>query len=258
MKNRNVYRDFAWFYHAGDYPRFSREVARLMPGVFRQFQAKPVSLLDMACGEGTFACIMARRKLQVTGLDQSAAMLQLARRQARRSRVSVRFVLGDMRDMSFDSEFDVVTCWYDAINYILRVGELRRVFAGVERALRPGGLLVMDMNTRRGLATGWAKSAISVHQDSRNRLELHRPAFNPGTGIASLHITGFRRAGSLWKRMDETHHERAYPVAAVGRYLAGAGLSVLGCYENLARRTPVMPESPFVWFVARKRKVQIG
>jgi hypothetical protein len=29
--------------------------------------------------------------------------------------------------------------------------------------------------------------------------------------------------------MEETHYERAYPVAAVRRYLAGVGLCVLGC-----------------------------
>jgi SAM-dependent methyltransferase len=172
---------------------------------------------------------MAGRGLQVTGLGRSPAMLELARRPEVQSRVRVRFLGGDMRDMSFESEFDVVTCWHDARNYVLGVGGLKSVFAGVRRALRPGGLFLMDMNTRRGLATGWARSACAVHQDRPDRLELHRSCFNPGTGIASLLITGFRREGSLRKPMEETHYERAYPVAAVRRYVAGAGLCVLGC-----------------------------
>jgi len=253
MRNQRVYRQFAWYYHAGYYPRFSRRVARLMPRVFRRFRLKPETVLDVACGEGTFACMMASRGLQVTGLDQSPAMLELARKRAIRSQVHVRLVRGDMRDLGFESEFDIVTCWYDAINYILRIDELRSMFAGVRRALRPGGLFLMDMNTRYGFATGWARSACCVQQDKPNRLELHRPAFNAKTGIASLRITGFRREGPLWKRMDEVHFERAYTVAAVRRYLVGAGLSVLGCFDSLDRRTPAMSDSPCVWFVARKR-----
>jgi ubiquinone/menaquinone biosynthesis C-methylase UbiE len=256
MMNQRVYREFAWYYHAGSYPQFSRRVARMMPAVFRRFRLKPESLLDVACGEGTFACTMANRGLQVTGLDQSPAMLEFARKQAVQSGARVRFVRGDMRNLGFDSEFDVVTCWFDALNYILQTAELRKVFAGVRRALRPGGVFLMDMNTRRGLAIGWVRSACSVQEDRPNRFELHRPSFNARTGIASLHITGFRRVGRLWKRMDEVHGERAYPLSAVRRYLAGAGFSVLGCYDSLDRMTPAAPDSTCVWLVARRRSVQ--
>lgn len=62
-----VYREFARFYAAGLYPEYSRRMAELLPPVLERFRAKPTTILDLACGEGTFAVIMAQRGFKSNG-----------------------------------------------------------------------------------------------------------------------------------------------------------------------------------------------
>lgn len=46
---------------------------------------------------------------------------------ARKKDAESEFIEKDIRDLSFSEEFDVVTCWYDSLNYILEE-ELKQVF----------------------------------------------------------------------------------------------------------------------------------
>src|SRR5262245_15284478 len=59
-------------------------------------------LLDVPCGHGRLAVALANRGFRVTGLDLSEDAIRLARRETS----SVDWVLGDMRALSWESEFD--------------------------------------------------------------------------------------------------------------------------------------------------------
>src|SRR5437867_8918716 len=112
--------DFAEVYSKYGYNQFSARVAVLLPRVLRKLRVTPHQVLDIPCGEGTFAVDAARKGYQTTGVDRSSAMLGLARRKARAAHLNVRFVERDMRSLRFHEEFDLVTSWYDSLNYLLR------------------------------------------------------------------------------------------------------------------------------------------
>src|SRR5437899_3219694 len=138
--------DFAEVYSKYGYNQFSARVAELLPRVLRALHLTPDRVLDVPCGEGTFALEMARKGYQTTGVDRSSAMLGVARRKAREARATIRFVERDMRALRFHDEFDLVTSWYDSLNYLLRLDDLNKTFAGVFRSLRPGGSFLFDKN----------------------------------------------------------------------------------------------------------------
>jgi hypothetical protein len=56
-----IYREFATLYARGPYSEYSARIADILPSVLKRFEAYPVNLLDVACGEGTFAIRMAKR-----------------------------------------------------------------------------------------------------------------------------------------------------------------------------------------------------
>ncbi len=132
----NIYERFAYFYVKGTYPQYSERMVELLPAVLERFGAKPQTILDIACGEGTFAVAMAKKGLQVTGVDLSPQMLQFARKRAEQENVKVEFILQDMRSLTFEERFDLATCWFDSLNYLLELEDLERTFAGACRALK--------------------------------------------------------------------------------------------------------------------------
>lgn len=209
-----IYREFARFYASGPYPEYSRRMAELLPGVLERFGARPKAVLDLACGEGTFAVIMAQRGLKVTGVDASPEMLRFARKKAEEAGVAVRFIEQDMRSLALAEKFDLVTCWYDSLNYLLEYDELAKTFSNVAQVLNLGGLFIFDMNTIYTLAVFWQQRPCHIELDTPEMLVIHHnPCYDFESNIARLMITAFERESKGWRRMDEEHRERGYTLS---------------------------------------------
>ena len=242
-----LYREFALLYTKGPYPEYSRRVAKLLPSILERFGVQPERVLDLACGEGTFAVEMARRGYRVTGVDLSPEMLRFAREKAKETGVEVRFIEQDMRDLKLDERFDLVTCWYGSLNYLLEYDELVRIFRNVAQALNPGELFIFDMNTRYGLAVNWQRHPCTIEVDRPDMLIIHRPSYDYERNIATLRITGFLREGERWRRIDEEHKERGCTLEEIREALQGAGLVELACWGNLREMSEPKPDSPRVF-----------
>ncbi|HVE13274.1 MAG TPA: class I SAM-dependent methyltransferase, partial [Elusimicrobiota bacterium] len=114
-----------------------RILARLLP--------RGAKVLDVACGEGRHVLALARRGAGVTGLDFSAPYLAAARRRARAEGLRARFVRGDMRRIPFRGEFDAVLNLWTSFGYFPDPADDLRAARAMLRALKPGGLLVLEL-----------------------------------------------------------------------------------------------------------------
>ena len=245
-------RDFAEVYSTYGYNEFSGRVAELLPRVLAKIRVRPRQVLDLPCGEGTFAVKMARRGYRTTGVDRSAAMLHLARRKAREANVNIRFIERDIRSLRFHEEFDLVTSWYDSLNYLLRLNDLRITFAGAFRALRPGGVFLFDMNTPGTLSKGWQRHPSFVEVDARDAFVVHRSTWDGRKGIATLKVTCFVFRDGRWSRIDELHRERAYALTQIRTCLGRAGFIELACWGSIRKMTPPRRGDRKYWVAARR------
>jgi len=159
-----------------------------------------------------------------------------------------------MRSLEFKKEFDLVTCVFDSLNYLLTIKDLQSAFQCAYKALRPGGFYIFDMNTIYGLAVDWMREETYIQNETDDFIEIHRQAFDYENQIASMQITVFKQKGDLWERFEETHLERGYPIADLQFLLHETGFNISGMYGSLSKRTDVQTTSPRVWFVARKHK----
>ena len=104
-------------------------------------------VLDVATGTGLVAAELLRRGFRVTGLDQSAEMLAVARR---RLENRVELVEAPAESMPFaDESFDHLT-----FTYLLRyVDDPGATLAELARVVRPGGVVAsLEFGVPRGLA----------------------------------------------------------------------------------------------------------
>jgi SAM-dependent methyltransferase len=117
----------------------------LVEAAFERFANGPVeSLLDLGCGTGGHAILLARRGYEVAGVDRSAAMLQQARRKAGAQRVDLALREGDARSVELGRTFDAVLAMFAVIGYQLTNADVRALLRTARRHLRPGGVLVFD------------------------------------------------------------------------------------------------------------------
>jgi len=248
----SFYDKFAYFYAKGPYHQYSERMVALLPTVLAQFDAQPQTILDIACGEGTFAVAMVKRGFRVTGIDRSPQMLQFARERAEQENVAVEFHLQDMRSLPFDEQFDLVTCWFDSLNYILEVEGIQKTMAGAYRALKKAGLFIFDMNTIYGLAVTWQRDPCYVQQNTPEMFEIHFPSYDFEKRIATTSILGFAKAGDGWIRMDEEHRERGYTLEEIRQCSQEVGFQELACWDNLEEMSEPRSNSGRAWFVMQK------
>lgn len=103
-------------------------------------------VLDLACGSGRHALELAQRGFDVVGVDLSLPLLELARARAAEDQLGVEFVHSDLREISYDAEFDVVLSLNDgAIGYFETPEEDARTFETVACVLRVGGEHLMQV-----------------------------------------------------------------------------------------------------------------
>jgi cyclopropane fatty-acyl-phospholipid synthase-like methyltransferase len=103
------------------------------------------TLLDLACGSGAHALRLARQGIRVVGVDIAPSLVRHCSDQAAAEGLaSATFVQGDMRALEFNEAFDAVVVlggsfgfFDDAVN--------EQVVAGVARALKPGGRLLLQL-----------------------------------------------------------------------------------------------------------------
>lgn len=98
-------------------------------------------VLDVGCGTGTFATMLAARGLEVTGVDPAAASLEVARSKPYADRV--HFVLGRVSDVPAMAA-DLVTMTANVAQVFLDDQEWHLTLSAVRDRLRPGGWLVFE------------------------------------------------------------------------------------------------------------------
>jgi SAM-dependent methyltransferase len=137
-----------WYvgFHRGLPARFWRAAGATMlqadlETITRLLPAPPASILDVPCGDGRLSLPLARLGYAVTGVDISPENIAYARQDA-----GARFEPGDLRDLPDVGAFDVVLSWGNSFGYTTP-RETPRTLAGLRRALRPQGRLILESLT---------------------------------------------------------------------------------------------------------------
>ncbi|MFQ5498966.1 MAG: class I SAM-dependent DNA methyltransferase [Candidatus Zixiibacteriota bacterium] len=203
--------------------------------ILRRFRIHPATCLDLCCGTGTAIERLLDFGLDMSGLDRSKEMLAIAAKKLRGNKVTLyrkelpkfRIPLGSRADKCVT--FDLITCYYDSLNYLRNLTELKTAFRSVRSHLKPGGWFIFDMNTPEALKILWSGQ---VYADSREDLAwIWKNEYFPKAKSAFLHTTFFVRKGKLWEKFEEHHYERAYSNALIRKQLLLVGFQVKGFYR---------------------------
>lgn len=108
--------------------------------------SKGEKILDLACGFGRHAIELARRGFQVVGVDLSKELIDYAKDKTKQLDLPVGFICEDLRNLSFDNEFDVVLSLFDgAIGYFETEEENLKTFKVIAGALKIHGKHLLNI-----------------------------------------------------------------------------------------------------------------
>jgi SAM-dependent methyltransferase len=190
------------------------------------------SILDLCCGHGRHAIPLAQRGYKVTGQDLSEIFLCEAEKEAQAQGVHVHWLQSDMRNIAFENEFDAAINIFTAFGYLEDQGEDQKVLQQVCKALKQGGLFLLETIHREGLMRHYASEGISRYPEGLIVLEERR--FDLLTSRNKVQVTMLFSDG---QRREYSHSLRVYTLTELAQMLTVAGLQVkayLGAWDGSA------------------------
>jgi SAM-dependent methyltransferase len=133
----------------GNYPDIAQRIESCAAVLVERVEATTgLELLDVATGSGNVALLAARAGAQVTGLDLTPELLEVARTRAKEAGLELRFIEGDAEELPFaEDSFDRVTSCFG----VMFAPRQQQAADELCRVARPGARVAVAAWTPEGL-----------------------------------------------------------------------------------------------------------
>lgn len=248
-----MYESFAYLYDQfmSDVPY--KDWVDYIEKIWEKHDLKPELVLDLACGTGSVTIELAKRGYDMTGVDLSFEMLDVARMKTAEAGLgSVLYLQQDMREFELYGTVNSIVCICDSLNYLLEEEDVEETIGWMDNYLHPGGLLIFDVNThykyKEKLGTG---TFTDVREDCAYIWENH---YDEEEQVNTYDLTLFNEEESgLYRRYEEEHYQRAYDIDFLMKAIDKAGLELVATYDAFTFEPP-HEKSERIYFVAREIK----
>ena len=225
--------------------------AKWLEKLFRKSKISVQTVLDLACGTGTIACLLAECGYQVTATDGSEEMLVQAMQKAAELEENVPLFLHQtMPGLRLLEPVDAAISTIDSLNYLTRERDLRETFKRVYRWLKPGGAFIFDVNTPYKLRRMDGQMYMDETEDS---FCVWRTFFSERTQICTYQVDLFQeREDGAWERTFEEHREKAWSMDQLRLFLQEAGFEEITVTGDLSLKPPKEEEDR--WLIRAEKK----
>lgn len=229
---------------------------RFVKASFERFGMKPSTIVDLGCGTGNLTIPLALEGYQLTGIDLSEDMLAVAEQKTGEYKTQLRggaihWIQQDLREWDLGEQVDVALSICDSLNYLLEEEDIVDAFRQTYKGLKPGGLFLFDVHTPEQLFAYAESQPFFLNEDDvayiwTSELDEERVQIEH-----DLTIFVKDSAADTFRRIDETHQQRAYSVQWLKEMLLAVGFTEVHLAADFTWEQPTsMTERAF--FIAKK------
>lgn len=227
------------------------ERAEYLCNLFSRYSHNAGITLDLACGTGSLTVELAKRGLDIYGIDGSMSMLSVAQQKAADNDLNILFLCQQMQHIDLYGTVDTVICALDSINHLTSEKDVQSAFQRVSLFLNEDGFFVFDVNTIYKHKFVLANNTFVYDTDDvfcvwQNNYESK----NNRVGIS---LDFFARDDEVYHRSSEHFFERAYSTEQLISMLNQVGLELVHIYGDLSFQEP-NDKSERLVFVTKKKK----
>ncbi|MBR3120203.1 MULTISPECIES: class I SAM-dependent DNA methyltransferase [Oceanobacillus] len=209
-------------------------------------------IADLGCGTGEIATRLAERGYHITGVDYSTEMLTHAAHKAEEKNLSIQWIHQDLTKLTGLFEYDVAISYCDVMNYITEPMDLQKSFHNIANCLKEGGLFIFDVHSLSHVEKNYMNQTFAEVTDEASYIWFCSAGDDPGEMFHDL--TFFALEEETYKRFDEFHHQKTYPVTFYKKILKESGFENIKLFADFSTKVNNVDEnSERIFFLAEKR-----
>ena len=209
-----VYNEFGWNY----FPEAFGEQLLLW---LEENQVEVKKSLDLACGTGVLCEILHAKGIQSNGMDFSEGMIDIAKSR----NPEIFYEVADMITYRPEKQFDLVTCTGDAINHIMDLSDVFKIFQNVYAYLNDGGYFIFDILSEKEVPM-----AEPIDLDFSDEVKAQFMVTTDKDGYINLKTTVFENDG---QQFEENIRETVHDEKKICDLLLDAGFQLIKCDHHL-------------------------
>ncbi len=187
----------------------------------------PADVLELGCGTGGHAFVLARRGYLVTAVDRSSEMLKIARNKLSSAAAGIEFVQCEIQSLSLEKRFRAALSMFDVVSYQVEDVLIKDFLRTVGQHLHPGGVFYFDCWNGLAVEELGCQSRIVNFQslDGRQMIRKANPSVNWQTKRVDVHIELFLKDENAAEELvvSEHHLMRYFFPEELSRFLLAAG-----------------------------------
>lgn len=225
------------------------EWSKYLLSLFHKCNITSGTLLELGCGTGSVIPYIHNAGFQILGLDISTDMLEVASDKLN-GLSDTTLLLEDMRDFDLDLKVNGIYCICDGMNYLLSEEDILSTFIQVKKHLLSDGVFIFDLKTEYFYREILGDQVFCDHQD--NCSYTWENSFFEEDLVNQYDLTLFIKSddSDMFRRYQETHHQKAYDLDTVIFLLKEAGFHSIEAYDAFTQNA-IHEESERIYIIAK-------
>jgi len=252
----NYARYYDLLYQTKDYIGEAQFVDQLL----QTYASNSKSILELGCGTGIHAILLAEYGYSVYGIDMSVEMLTMANQRFSKLEEplvsQLEFCQGDVRNIRLNKQFDAVISLFHVVSYQSVNEDLRAMFITAKSHLKPGGIFVFDCWYGPAVITDRPVVRIKrLEDDAIQVIRIAEPSMYPNENLVDVkyQILIRDKLSGRVEEIEETHRMRYLFKPEIDLLLEETGFKLVVNREWITNQ-----EAGFdtwgVYFVAQKKE----
>lgn len=244
----DTYNVFADFYDQLTLNVDYKDRAQYILQIFEKLNHNMGITLDLACGTGNLTIELAKRNVDIYGVDGSQEMLSQALQKSSELQLNILFLCQQMQNIDLYGTIDTCVCTLDSINHLVDINDVQKTFDLVSLFMNSKGYFLFDVNTIYKHQNVLANNTFVYDTDDvycvwQNSLKENN--------VVDIDLDFFCFEDGVYYRDEEHFSERAYSHDEIVCMLEKAGFELVNCFGDMTFKEPEKTEQRVI-YVARK------